>query len=66
MGDSDVPFAPARDTAQAHLEPEIRDGSQSPGGGHVHRVIEDRNISCTQYTTDTPLPVPCSVQAQAA
>ena len=38
MSDPDVPFVPARDTVQAHLEPEIRDGSQSRGG-HIHTLV---------------------------
>ena len=38
MSDPNVPFVPARDTVQAHLEPEIRDGSQSRGG-HIHTLV---------------------------
>ena len=57
MSDPNVPFVPARDTVQAHLEPEIRDGSQSRGG-HIHTLVsesareytEDRNISCVLST----------------
>ena len=57
MSDPNVPFVPARDTVQAHLEPEIRDGSQSRGG-HIHTLVsesargctEDMNISCVLST----------------